>query len=37
MIGVTGAPGSGKTLVGRVFAELGAELVSLDAIGHELL
>jgi len=37
VIGVTGAPGSGKTLVGRVFAELGAELVSLDAIGHELL
>jgi len=37
VIGVTGAPGSGKTLVGRMFAELGAELVSLDAIGHELL
>jgi len=37
VIGVTGAPGSGKTLVGRMFAELGAEIVSLDAIGHELL
>ncbi|MHC4251778.1 MAG: dephospho-CoA kinase [Planctomycetota bacterium] len=37
VIGVTGAPGSGKTTVGRMFADLGAEIVSLDAIGHELL
>ena len=37
VIGVTGAPGCGKTTVGRMFAELGAEIVSLDAIGHELL
>ena len=37
VIGVTGAPGSGKTTVGRMFADVGAEIVSLDAIGHELL
>ena len=37
VIGVTGAPGSGKTFVGRMFADLGAELVSLDAVGHGLL
>lgn len=37
VIGVTGAPGSGKTFVGRMFADLGATLVSLDAVGHELL
>jgi dephospho-CoA kinase len=37
VIGVTGAPGSGKTSIGRMFADLGAEIVSLDKIGHELL
>ena len=37
VIGVTGAPGSGKTTVGRMFADLGAEIVSLDRVGHELL
>jgi dephospho-CoA kinase len=37
VIGVTGAPGSGKTTVARMLADLGGEIVSLDAIGHELL
>lgn len=37
MIGVTGAPGSGKTTVGKMFADLAGEIVSLDKVGHELL
>lgn len=37
VIGVTGAPGSGKTAAASAFAELGARMVPLDAIGHELL
>ncbi len=37
VIGVTGAPGCGKTSVAGAFAALGARMVSLDAIGHELL
>jgi dephospho-CoA kinase len=37
VIGVTGAPGSGKTSIARMFADLGAEVVALDAVGHELL
>jgi dephospho-CoA kinase len=37
VVGVTGAPGSGKTSVAREFALLGAEVVALDALGHELL
>ena len=37
VIGVTGAPGSGKTLIGRMFADADGIVVSLDAVGHELL
>jgi len=37
VIGVMGAPGSGKSAAAAVFAELGAKLLALDAIGHELL
>ncbi len=37
VIGVTCAPGSGKTSVAEAFVALGAKMVSLDAIGHELL
>ena len=37
VIGVTGAPGGGKTSVAEAFVALGAKMVSLDAIGHELL
>ncbi len=37
VIGVMGAPGSGKSSAAAVFAELGAKLLALDAIGHELL
>lgn len=37
VIGVTGTPGSGKTELARIFAELGAEVIALDELGHELL
>ncbi|MHC4501748.1 MAG: dephospho-CoA kinase [Planctomycetota bacterium] len=37
VIGVMGAPGSGKSAAAAVLAELGAKLLELDAIGHELL
>lgn len=37
VIGVTGAPGSGKSTAAAVFAEFGAKCLALDAIGHELL
>ena len=37
VIGVMGAPGSGKSSVAAVFAEFGAKRLALDAIGHELL
>ena len=37
VIGVMGAPGSGKSSAAAVFAELGAKRLALDAIGHELL
>ncbi len=32
-----GAPGSGKSAAAAVLAELGAKLLALDAIGHEIL
>lgn len=37
VIGLTGAPGSGKTAAGLVLKDLGAELLGLDDIGHEIL
>ena len=37
VIGVTGAPGSGKTSVAREFGRLGARVLALDEIGHDLL
>lgn len=37
MIGLTGAPGSGKTAAGLMLKDLGAELLGLDDIGHEIL
>ena len=37
VIGIIGPPGSGKSAVSRAFQECGAEVLSLDAIGHELL
>ena len=33
---ITGGIGSGKTTVGKLFAELGAELVDTDEIAREL-
>jgi dephospho-CoA kinase len=37
LIGVGGTIGSGKTLVSRIFQELGAQYVSADEIGWEVL
>ena len=37
VIGVTGGVGSGKSTVAAMLGELGAEVVSLDRIGHDLL
>lgn len=37
VIGITGAPGSGKSTTAQAFASLGAEVLALDAIGHALL
>jgi len=37
VVGVTGGVGSGKSTVAGMLARLGAELVELDGIGHELL
>ena len=37
VIGIIGPPGSGKSAVMGAFEECGAEVLSLDAIGHELL
>lgn len=37
IIGVGGNVGSGKTLVGRIFEELGAHYISADEIGWEVL
>jgi dephospho-CoA kinase len=36
VVGLTGGIGSGKSEVGAIFAELGAEVVDTDAIAHEL-
>ncbi len=37
VIGVTGAPGSGKSAAAASLGRLGARVVALDEIGHELL
>ncbi|MEA1964658.1 MAG: RdgB/HAM1 family non-canonical purine NTP pyrophosphatase [Candidatus Aerophobetes bacterium] len=37
VFGLTGNIGSGKTTVGKIFAELGASLIEADTIGHHLL
>jgi dephospho-CoA kinase len=37
VVGITGAPGSGKSETASVFADLGAKVVALDAAGHALL
>lgn len=36
VIGLTGGIGSGKTTVARMLAELGAEVVNADLVGHEV-
>lgn len=36
-VGLTGGLGSGKTTAGRLFAALGAHVLSADAIGRELM
>jgi dephospho-CoA kinase len=36
-VGLTGGLGSGKTTVGRMFAERGAVLLQSDEIGRELM
>src|SRR5215470_9316522 len=35
-IGLTGGIGSGKTAVARILAELGAEVINADLVGHEV-
>lgn len=37
VIGLTGGIGTGKSTVARFLAELGAEVVDLDMVGHEVL
>jgi dephospho-CoA kinase len=37
IIGLTGGIGSGKSTVSRFLAELGAAVVDLDKVGHEIL
>ena len=37
VIGIVGAPGSGKSTVARQFARLGAAVIDADQISHELL
>ncbi|HTY08038.1 MAG TPA: dephospho-CoA kinase [Candidatus Edwardsbacteria bacterium] len=37
LIGLTGAAGSGKSTVARIFKAWGAEVIDADAIGHALL
>jgi dephospho-CoA kinase len=36
-VGLTGGIASGKSVVGEMFAKLGAHLVSADALAHELM
>ena len=37
IVGVTGSFGSGKSLVGRMFAEKGAQILNADKIAHDVL
>jgi dephospho-CoA kinase len=37
VIGVTGGPGTGKSTVAKMFAELGATVLDADVIAHELM
>ena len=37
IIGLTGGIGSGKSAAGQFLAELGAEVIDLDKVGHEAL
>jgi dephospho-CoA kinase len=37
IIGLTGGIGSGKSAVARFLAELGAEVINLDTVGHDVL
>ncbi len=37
VIGLTGKMGSGKSTVARIFEELGAHIIDVDKIGHEIL
>jgi len=37
VVGVTGPPGGGKTTVAGMLKDLGAEVVSLDKLGHQAL
>ncbi|MBA7704296.1 Dephospho-CoA kinase [subsurface metagenome] len=37
VIGLTGGIGSGKSTVAQFLAELGAVIVDLDKVGHEVL
>ena len=36
-VGLTGGIATGKSLVGGMFAELGADIIDADKIGHELM
>ena len=36
-VGLTGGIASGKSLVGRMFAELGAHTIGADELAHELM
>ena len=36
VIGLTGGIGSGKSTVARILAELGAEVINADLVGHEV-
>lgn len=37
ILGITGLPGSGKSTVAKIFQNLGAYVIDVDEIGHELL
>ena len=37
ILGLTGQMGSGKSEVARILRKLGAEVIDVDALGHEIL